>query len=199
MPETGLHVLKGLTPSRKLGAGVNNVGFNHYPITNSYAFNIGEGDPVLLCGGKVKLATNTATKVLGVFLGVSYVRDTGQAQFQKNFVAGTSANGVIPIFGKYLQPMAMVADDPEQTYIIRTSDSTAIPQTGLGKSYKVSAIGTVVNGRSQAVIDVAASAGTSGGYMVNVLGISADVNSAWGVAPNAVEVKLARQGTIGGF
>jgi len=67
----------------------------------------------------------------------------------------------------------------------------------IGRSFKVSAIGSVVNGRSQCVIDVAASAGTSGGHMITVMGLYSEPGNAWGNAPTAVEVKWSNHGIIG--
>ena len=194
MPE--LDVLKGLTPARKLGSGPNNGGTNMYPIGNGYAVDIGEGDPVKLSAGLINVALNTQA-CLGVFRSVTYIDSDGKLQVKRNFVAGTSSQGGKVVFGGYTQPMAMVHDDEDQTYIIRTATSVALSAGMIGKSFKVSAIGSVVNGRSQAVLDAAASAGTSGGHMVTVLGLYTGKNNTWGVGPNAVEVKLSNHGFIG--
>jgi hypothetical protein len=190
-----LDVQKGLTPTRKLGAGYNNGGMNIYPIANGYASNIGEGDPVKLSGGVINLATN-AGAVIGVFAGCQYIDDNAQLQFKNNFVAGTSSKGGIQVGLGLSQPLAKVYDDPNQTYIVRTHLS-ALAATDLGKSYKVSAIGSVVGGRSQAVLDVAASVGTSGGHMITVIGLWTGQDSEFGTGPIAVEVKLSNYGIVG--
>lgn len=191
-----LDVLKGLTPVRKLGAGYNNAGHATYPIANGYATAIGEGDPVKLSGGTIQLATNT-DPCIGVFQGVRYIDSDDKLQFKKNFVASTSSKGGKEVEGGYQQPLAYVTDDPNQTYVVRTADSVSVSAGQLGTSYKLSAIGSVVNGRSQVVLDTAASAGTSGGHMVTILGLYTGQDSEWGDAPTAVEVKLSNHGIVG--
>lgn len=191
-----LDVLKGLTPVRKLGSGYNAGGGNMYPIANGYGSNIGEGDPVKLSAGVIHLAENT-TVTLGVFQSVTYIDSEDKLQVKKNFPASTSSKGGKEVFGGYSQPMALVIDDPNQTYVIRTEDSVSVSALQLGTSFKVSAIGSVVQGRSQAVLDVAASAGTSGGHMVTVVGLYTGRDSEWGDAPTAVEVKLSNPGIVG--
>lgn len=188
-------ITKGLTVTRKLGAGYNTAGFNVYPITNGYGSNIGHGDPVKLSAGKIELATN-AGAVIGVFAGCKFVDDEGRLQVKKNFVAGTSSKGGSTVEGDYTQPVAMVYDDPNQTFVIRTL--TCVSAGALGKSFKVSAIGSVVGEQSQAVLDVAASAGTSGGHMVTIIGLWQEPNNTWDVSGGtAVEVKLSNYGIIG--
>jgi hypothetical protein len=191
-----LDVLKGLTPTRKLGSGYNNGGGNHYPIANGYASNIGEGDPVKLSAGVIQLATNDVA-CLGVFKQVSYIDSEGKFQVKKNFTAGTSSKGGQQLYGGYTQPVALIADDPNQTFVMRVVDAVSISAGQLGTSFKVSAIGSVVGGRSQAVIDEAASAGASGGHMVTVIGLYTGRDSEWGDAPTAVEVKLSNHGIVG--
>jgi hypothetical protein len=191
-----LDVLKGLTPSRKLGSNYNSGGYTTYPIANGYASNIGEGDPVKLSAGQIQLAVNT-DPTLGVFMGVRYIDSDAKLQFKKNFVAGTSSQGGKIVEGGYSQPLAFVSDDADGTFIIRTEDSVSISAGLLGQSFKVSAIGSVVNGRSQAVLDVAASAGSSGGHMVTIIGKWTGRDNDFGDAPTAVEVKLSNPGIVG--
>lgn len=190
-----LDVLKGLTPTRKIGSGYNTAGGNMYPIANSYATAIGEGDPVKLSGGTLKLGTN-ADPVIGVFQSVSYIDSNGQLQIKKNFVASTSSQGGKEVFGGYSQPMALVIDDPNQLYAIRTV-SAVMSAGNIGQSFTVSAIGSVVTGRSQAALDVSASAGASAGHMVTVMGLYTGRSSEWGTGPIAVEVKLSNHGIVG--
>jgi hypothetical protein len=191
-----LDVLKGLTPARKLGSGYNAGGANTYPIANGLAENIGEGDPVKLSAGVIQLATNTAA-CLGVFAGVRYIDSDGKLQIKKNFTTGTSSKGGADVGGGYTQPLAMVYDDPNQTYVVRTVAAASVSALLLGSSFKLSAIGSVVGGRSQAVLDVAASAGASGGHMVTIIGLYTGQDSEWGNAPTAVEVKLSNHGIVG--
>lgn len=191
-----LDVLKGLTPARKLGSGYNNGGGNWYPIANGYATAIGEGDPVKLSAGIIQIAENT-TVTLGAAKEFAYIDTEGKLQFKKNFTAATSSKGGIEVFGGYQQPMAFVHDDPNQTYIVRTVDAASVSAGMIGTSFKMSAIGSVVNGRSQAVLDVAASAGVSGGHMVTIVGLYTGRDSEWGDAPTAVEVKLSNAGIVG--
>ena len=93
--------------------------------------------------------------------------------------------------------MAHVYDGEAQTCIVRT-ESSALAATNIGTSYRMSAIGSVVNGRSQAVLQTT-SAGTStgDGHMVTVLGLWTGQSSEWGTGPIAVEVKLSNPGIVG--
>lgn len=192
-----LDVLKGLTPTRKRGSGYNGAGGNHYPVANGYGTNLGEGDPVKLNGGVVELATND-DPVLGVFQSVSYIDANGLLQVKRNFVAGTSSQGNKEVYGGYQQPMALIIDDPNQTYILRTPDSVAVSAGQIGTTFTVSAIGSVVAGRSQAVLDATpATSVSAGNQMVTLLGLWTGRDSEFGTAPNAVEVKLSNPGIVG--
>lgn len=190
-----IDIQKGFTPARKLGSQYNAGGFNTYPIRNGYATAIGEGDPVALSAGYIVIATN-AKNCYGVFAGCQYIDSDGALQFKKDFVAGTSSKGGVPVLNGEARVYGKVYDDEDQTYVVRTATSAALTVSAVGRTYKMSAIGSVVNGRSQAVIDGVASAGTSGGYMVTVLGLYGTQNVAWGQGPIAVEVKLARFGSV---
>lgn len=191
-----LNIPKGFTPARKIGSNYNSGGFNTYPIENGYATAIGRGDPVKLSAGTIQLATN-ADKVLGVFQGSKYIDNDGRLQFKPNFPAGTSSKGGMNVESNYRQPLAMVNDDPDQTYILQALASISAGM--LGSSFKVSAIGSVngYTGRSNAVLDVAASAGTSGGHMVTILGLWTEADVDWDDSPIAVEVKLSQPGIVG--
>lgn len=196
MAETTLNILKGLTPTRKLGSNYNAGAGNWYPVSNGYATAIGNGDPVKLSAGKIELATNAGV-VLGTLQQVMYINSDGELTFDDDFVAATSSKGGVIVANGVAQVFALVNDDPNQTYIMRTVDAASISAGMIGRSFKVSAIGSVVGGRSQCVIDVAASAGTSGGHMITVMGLFSEPGNAWGNAPTAVEVKLSNHGIIG--
>lgn len=185
---------RGFTPTRKTGQQRNTGGFNLYPITNGYAVDIGHGDPVKLSAGVINIATNTQF-CLGVLAGVQFIDSEGRFQVKPNFTAGTSSLGGVKHTGRYTQPLALVYDDPDQTYIIQALASVSAGM--LGKSFKVSAIGSVVNTQSQCVLDVAASAGTSGGHMVTIVGLWTEPGNNWDQVPTAVEVKLSQPGFIG--
>jgi hypothetical protein len=196
MAETALNILKGFTPTRKVGSNAATGGLNAYPVSNGYATAIGNGDPVKLSAGKIELATN-AGAVLGTLQGVMYVDSNGAFQVSPNFVAATSSKAGVVVAQGLTQPIALVNDDPNQTFVMRTVTAASISAGMIGRSFKVSAIGSVVGGRSQCVIDVAASAGTSGGHMITVMGLFSEPGNAWGNAPTAVEVKLSNPGIIG--
>lgn len=194
MTLTTVDTLKGFRPARKLGSGYNAAGGNHYPIANGYATAIGEGDPVKLSGGILQIGDNNAA-TLGIFKNVSYIDSNGQLQIKRNFPAGTSSQGGKEVYGGYSQPMALIMDDPNQTYVVQTLATATAGH--MGSSFKMSAIGSVVNGMSQAVLDLAASAGSLGGHMVTIIGLWTGRNSEWGTAPTAVEVKLSNHGFVG--
>lgn len=197
-----LNIPKGLTPNRKLGGGYNSGGMTNYPIANAYAANIGEGDPVKLSAGVIQLADNES-KVLGVFAGCKYIDSQSQLRIEKNFIAGTSSKGGVEIEGSgYKQPIALVIDDANQTYTVQTTEVSGgqVERADLlGKSFRMTAIGSVVNGRSQAILDVEATVGVSAGdgYMVTVLGLYKEPDVEFGTYPIALEVKLANPGIVG--
>lgn len=193
-----LDVLKGLTPVRKLGSNYNSGGFNTYPIVNGLAENIGEGDPVKLSGGTLSLAVNT-DPCIGVFQSVRFIDSNGLLQIKPNFESGTSSKGGIIVEGGYTQPLANVHDDPNQTFLIRTDDATTVSIGNLGQSFAVSAIGSVVGKRSQAVLDVTSVSGAQDGSIVTIIGKYTGRDSEFGDTPIAVEVKLSNYGIVGEF
>lgn len=196
MTLTTVDVLKGMTPVSKLGSGYRTAGFNTYPIANGLAQNIGEGDPVRLSAGVIQLADND-TVCLGVFDSVRYIDTNGQLQFKRNFPTGTSSQGGKIVEGGYSQPLANVYDDANEQYVVRTLTS-GLSAGQIGSSFRMSAVGSVVGGRSQAVLQTT-SAGTSSGdgHMVTVMGLWTGRNSAWGTGPIAVVVKLSNHGIVG--
>ncbi len=194
-----LDVTKGFTPARKLGSTPNNSATGTYPIRNGYATAIGNGDPVLLSAGFIKLGAN-GSPCIGVLGGVRYIDADSRLVFTPNFIAATSSKGGVEVEGGYTQPLAYVYDDPGQTYVVRTL-LTALPVSAVGRSYRMSAIGSVnAIGQSEAVLDVNATAGTSAGdgHMVTVIGIwkGQDSNFGTGATPIAVEVKLSNYGSV---
>ncbi len=193
--DTKITVPKGMTPTRVLGEGRNTGGFNLYPIANGYNVDIGHGDPVKLSVGVINIATNTQA-CLGVLQSVQYIDSEGRFQVKPNFVAGTSSLGGVTHTGRYTQPMAAVYDNDRQTYIMQSLVSVSIGN--VGHSYKVSAIGSVVQGQSQCVVDICASAGTSAGHMVTILGLWTEPGASFDTSNGAVvEVKLSNPGFIG--
>jgi hypothetical protein len=94
--------------------------------------------------------------------------------------------------------MALIIDDPDHTYILRTPDGTTVSAGDIGTTFTVSAIGSVVGGRSQAVLDITpATSVSAGNQMVTLVGLWTGRDSEFGSSPVALEVKLSNPGIVG--
>lgn len=131
----------GLRPVKKIGGARWTGGRNAYLVSNGYASDLFMGDPVKLSAGNVVLAVN-GDKVLGVFLGASYVDSNGTQQLSERFISGSSVSaGGLPIdnIAGIAQPIAYVADDPGLVMVIRADNSVSVGH--FGKNFQVS-VGT---------------------------------------------------------
>lgn len=121
----------GLRPVKRMGNRGNSVGIQTYLVSNGYATNLFRGDPVKLSAGNVVLAGN-GDKVLGVFMGASYIDTDGRPQHNAIFPSGTSvATAPIDAIAGIAQPVAYVADDPDLVMVVRADSSVSVGQIGL--------------------------------------------------------------------
>lgn len=186
----------GLRPVKKIGGAKWTGGRNAYLVSNGYATDMYMGDPVKLSAGYVVVAGN-GDKVLGVFLGASYVDSNGACQLSERFVAGSSVSaGGLPIdnIAGIANPVAYVCDDPNVVMVIRADSSVSVGHFGL--NFMVS-VGTGNNAtkRSGANLKVG-SASTSGvdatsadkKTMVRAMGIYNTPGNSIGAANPLIEV-----------
>lgn len=185
----------GLRPVKRMG-GKWTGQRNAYLVSNGYATDLYMGDPVKLSAGYIVVAGN-GDKVLGVFLGASYVDSNGAPQIGERFIAGTSISaGGLPIdaIAGIANPVGYVADDPSLIMVIRADNSVSVGHFGL--NFRVSAgAGNNATKRSGFNLKVA-SAVTSGvdaasadkQTMVRAMGLYQTPGNSIGAANPLVEV-----------
>lgn len=110
----------GLRQNRNLIGSAGNFQGNIYSIKKGYATAIGFGDPVItLTGGNqgyIGPYANAGSHILGVLVGLlPYFDTTLQQTVNKNWYAGTE-NPSADI-------LAMVIDDPNQTFLIQSNST----------------------------------------------------------------------------
>jgi hypothetical protein len=101
------------------------------------------------------------------------------------FPAGTTNSGKIAQFTDVVAILEPVAD---RLFKIDTDDTT-LAQTHIGQRFRLKSVGTVTNGRSQAVVDLDASI-TSELRLVEVVAIDETVGNDFGDDPATVLVKF---------
>jgi hypothetical protein len=120
----------GLKPINLIGGQVFAGQTRELPIAANYNTSIYNGDIVRISSGVVVKEAGTttvsATGVVGVFLGCSYISpSTGQLLFSNFYPANTNVAGIV----------AYVADDPDQLFKVAvtggSTSSTITPISGL--------------------------------------------------------------------
>lgn len=185
----------GLRPVKKTG-GKWTGARNAYLVSNGYSTDLFMGDPVKLSAGYVVIAAN-GDKVLGVFLGASYVDSNGTQQLGERFIAGTSVSaGGLPIdnIAGIANPVAYVMDDPDVTMVIRADSSVSIGHFGLNFQVSIGA-GNAATKRSGANLKI--STATASGQdatsadkrtMVRAMGIYQTPGNSIGATNPLIEV-----------
>jgi hypothetical protein len=175
---------KGLSPSRKLGAGYNTGGQNAYAVANSYGTALFKGDPVKLSAGYITQADSTSA--IGVVRGFFYIDSNKTPKFAKYLPASTSSTGT---FDGYNSPIAYVDDDPNATFTI-PADAT-ISAADVGSFYNVSiGAGDTLTGISNAVVNVSSKSATSTDRLIKVVGLHKVPGNDFGDATTVVEVRF---------
>jgi len=176
----------------KVGGSPTNEALTPYQIKNGYASNIFNGDPVIVSAGFLQLApagvTSPTTGPVGVFSGCTYIDNaTKSVVFSPYFPANTSSGGFVD---GYSTPVAYVADAADAQYLM--VGTTSISADKIGGIFKVSAIGSgsSANGQSLCKVDILASAGTSAGALVRVIGLANIPGNELGISNPQLLVKL---------
>jgi len=126
----GTRIPFGLKSSRVRGGQRNPEALNRYRIANAFAGNIFKGDAVALntANGTVTQVSGTGAaatnRALGVFMGCTYTDPVTRRPLWSNmYIAGvSSADG---------QPLALVIDNPDQTFVIQADASISVGDIGL--------------------------------------------------------------------
>lgn len=178
--------MKGLNSTGKSSTGVTGaVGLTRATIDNGYSTAIGHGDPVHVHTDGYLILTPETVQATHVLRGVEYIDANGQWQMADNFVAGTTNTGTIAGFTDVVAIIEPVAD---RLFKIDTDDA-ALAQTHIGQQFRLKDAGTVVLGRSQAVVDLDATVGSEV-RLVEITAIDETQGNDFGDDPATVLVKF---------
>jgi hypothetical protein len=172
----------GLRPVRKRGSAPNSAGLSKYKINPAgYATAIYKGDPVGISSGYLFRCSAAADHAVGVFMGCQYNDiNTKKPTWSPNYVANTSV-GTDPA-----GIVAMVADDPDNTYVIQADASVTVGDVGLNFALTIGT-GSNITGQSAFGLD----AGTRGNTgLFRVVDIYDTPDNAFGDAYPIVEVQI---------
>lgn len=149
------------------------------PIKDAYATAIGFGDPVAIGtagnAGYLVLGSNAVVPI-GILRGIEYIDVDGSWKTRKDFVATTTNFGNIDGF----TDVKAIIEPIEGRVFSMVTSGTALTQAGVGLVYPLAAVGTIVNGQSQATVSTTAVA-TTEVMAVRVLGLTQVEGNAFGV------------------
>lgn len=179
-------VKNGLTPYKTKAGEPYTGGRSRFLIKNGYATALGQGDPVKVSNGFVKLATNTSDGVTGVFAGCKYIdMNTKQPVESGYWPANTSSAGVLE--GE-THALGYITNADDLTYIAVADGSVSAAL--LGATFRVST-GTPDSLTKRSTARVHASANASADqYLVRVVGFPNIAGTRPGDANTIVEVEL---------
>jgi hypothetical protein len=140
----------GFRPLRHRGGGV--IRPSRYYIASAYGTSIFTGDAVILTSGKVNIAADDSTLILGIFAGCEFLDSSGVpgARFSPYWPASTVTTGSADV-------VAWVYDDPWISYRVQTDTGTDfVVATHTGGSYDIELdhAGSTVTGKSGMEIDL---------------------------------------------
>jgi hypothetical protein len=145
----------GLVPTRSHAGGVAPRADASYNIASNYATNIYLGDAVSTTGTGRNIQVATATKLRGVFKGVSFTDSFGNSRFEKIWLAGLPINTNFPV-------VALVYDDPSIIFKAQTGNGN-LANTSLNAFFALGnqAAGSTLTGVSAEYVNVATHTGTA--------------------------------------
>jgi hypothetical protein len=155
-----------------------------YNIAAAYGTNLFKNQPVILNTNGTVVAGTAAADLLGVLAGVEYTDPTGKPVYSPNWIASTATMAGTPI-------RAWVYDDPEIVYRVQADGTVA--QAAVGDQADVTNVssGSTSVGLSTATLS-ATLAGAGVQAQFRIIGISPDVDNAFGDPFVVLQVKLAR-------
>jgi hypothetical protein len=172
----------GLRPLSKLGQGYNTTGRSIYRIASNNTNPIYQGSPVIpLATGfidRAQAAAGGTVSLLGAFAGCEFVSSvTGETVFS-NFWPGSGASATFPV-------KAFVYDDPNQLFLIATSNVVAAADTEAevraavfaNANFALAQSGVAATGMSSATLDLNTIADTAAHHM-RIMGVHEDPENA---------------------
>ena len=166
---------RGLVPSRIRGGSPNSNATNEYSIASGAAASIYTGQPVRISAGYVVALTSAGEATDGVFQGCRYVED-GEQKFKAYWPGGTSATDAV----------ALVNDNPNQTYIIQANSTIA--QSAIGQNIAVSGVATGSTFTGQSSMVAKGSVVSTTGLDLRIVGVVNEPGNAIGDAYTKIEV-----------
>lgn len=150
-------------------------------ILSGYASAILKGQPVKMATTGVIQAAASGDSFLGAFAGVEYTDTTGRPRVSNYWPASTAYNAG--------SCKAYFYQDPAIVYDIQASGSLA--QTAIGDQADFSAItgGSTTTGLSACTISTTL-AGATATAQLKIIGLSQDVDNAWGDSFTVVQVQV---------
>jgi len=151
-------------------------------IESGYGSNILQFQPVFIGStGYVEAAAATEAAIIGTFMGVEFTDADGRRRVSNKWLASTVATDIV----------AYVTTDPAIVYEIQANGSLAIGDIGAQADFASVTAGSTVTGLSGAMLDTAQKT-TSGNEILRIIGLSTDVNNAWGDAFTTVQVQISQ-------
>lgn len=175
---SNLNTPYGLRPVRHLSGGC--IRNNAYALKSLTAQNIFAGDPVEIDtdAGFIQLANGDGDAPVGVFAGCSYTDATGKPVFSPFWPAGIAATNI----------QALVYDDPDIVYSMKSDGTTATTAASVGVAYNSTIVaGDASVGRSKTVLKPGGT--TTPAFMVK--GLVNKPDNEWGLY-SEVEVLIVR-------
>lgn len=148
-----------------------------YPIATGYATGILTRQPVKLTTAGVIEAAAVGDLFIGTFMGVSWKDADGRQQFSPQWTASTAGTDI----------QAVVTLDAATIYQIQANATLAVTATGLQYDF-AAASGSTATGLSSMVLDVASTANNAS---MQVIGLNAAPDNAWGDAFPIVQVRIS--------
>lgn len=168
----------GLRPIGKVGQNTNSTGMTEYRIAAANTNAIYQGSPVIpLAAGVIDIVGSAAggtVGLLGVFAGCEYVSSTTGEKVWSNKWPGSGADSNFPV-------KAFVYDDPNQLFLIATSNVVAAANTEAevraavfaNANFANGAAGVTSTGMSSATLDLNTIA-TTNTLNLRIVGVQED-------------------------
>lgn len=148
-----------------------------YTILTGYATGILQNQPIKIGTNGTIEAAAVGDRFVGTFQGVRWTDADGLTQFSNKWTASTAGTDI----------EAWVTVDPAIEYAIQADDTLAVATIGLQYDYNT-ASGSTTTGLSTITLDVASTAANA---QLQVVGLRAGPDNAWGDAYPVVVVRIS--------
>lgn len=147
----------GFRPYRHLSGG-DAQRVREYPILTGFATSIFMGDAVKLAADGTIQSAAAGDRILGIFMGVSFVNASGEQKYERNWTASTAATDI----------KASVADDPQIIFQVMSAGTPALTNSGNLADHVVGS-GSALTGISGASLSATMTSADAG---FRILGLS---------------------------